>query len=71
MKSNHPVPKTGKRKYVESYDFKQPKLFSKEIMRTLRALHDVLARNLSRVFSNALRHKVEVHLQKIEQIATS
>lgn len=71
MKSNTPGPITGNRKYVESYDFKQPKLFSKEIMRTLRALHDVLSRNLSRVFSNALRHKVEVYLQKIEQIPSS
>lgn len=40
-------------------------------MRTLRALHDVLARNLSRVFSNALRHKVDVQLLKIEQLSTS
>jgi flagellar motor switch protein FliM len=63
--------KPGKRKYVEPYDFKQPKLFSKEIMRTLRTLHDVLARNLSRVFSSALRQKVDVHMYKIDQISTS
>lgn len=63
--------KPGKRKYVEPYDFKQPKLFSKEIMRTLRNLHDVLARNLSRVFSSALRQKVDVHMYKIDQISTS
>lgn len=63
--------KPGKRKYVEPYDFKQPKLFSKEIMRTLRTLHDVLARNLSRVFSSALRQKVDVHMNKIDQISTS
>jgi len=70
----NPVPQQksiGKRKYVESYDFRQPKLFSKEIMRTLRSLHDVLARNLSRVFSSALRQKVDVSLQKIDQISTS
>lgn len=63
--------KPGKRKYVEPYDFKQPKLFSKEIMRTLRTLHDVLARNLSRVFSSALRQKVDVSMNKIDQISTS
>lgn len=63
--------KPGKRKYVEPYDFRQPKLFSKEIMRTLRNLHDVLARNLSRVFSTALRQKVDVHMHKIDQISTS
>ncbi len=57
-------------KRVENYNFKQPKLFSKEIMGKLRALHDVLARNLSRVFSNTLRKKVDVHLQKIDQITS-
>lgn len=71
MNARLPKQKAAQRKYVEPYDFKQPKLFSKEIMRTLRALHDVLARNLSRVFSNALRQKVDVHLQRIEQISTS
>lgn len=71
MNSVSPPAKPGKRKYVESYDFKQPKLFSKEIMRTLRTLHDVLARNLSRVFSSALRQKVDVHMSKIDQISTS
>lgn len=60
----------GNVKYVEPYNFKQPKLFSKEIMRTLRALHDVLARNLSRIFSNTLRRKVDVHLHKIDQITS-
>lgn len=71
MNAKLPKQNAGKRKYVESYNFKQPKLFSKEIMRTLRALHDVLARNLSRVFSTALRYKVDVHLQKIEQLSTT
>lgn len=71
MNSVSTQPKPGKRKYVEPYDFRQPKLFSKEIMRTLRTLHDVLARNLSRVFSSALRQKVDVHLHKIDQISTS
>ncbi|MCC5914330.1 MAG: FliM/FliN family flagellar motor switch protein [Balneolaceae bacterium] len=61
----------GKRKFVEPYDFRQPKLFSKEIMRTLRTLHDVLARNLSRVFSSTLRQKVDVSLQKLDQISSS
>lgn len=57
-------------KQVEAYNFKQPKLFSKEIMRTLRTLHDVLARNLGRVFSTTLRKKVDVHIHKIDQITS-
>lgn len=58
-------------KYVEPYDFKQPKLFSKEIMRNLRSLHDMFARSTSRVFSSALRRKVDVSLDKIQQLSSS
>lgn len=55
---------------VETYNFKQPKLFSKEIMGRLRSLHEVLARNLSRIFSNTLRKKVDVNLHKIDQVTS-
>ncbi len=71
MESKVPKQVIGKRKYVESYDFRHPKLFSKEIMRTLRSLHDALARNLSRIFSTALRRKVDVYLHKIDQLSTT
>lgn len=64
-------PEGKRKKYVEPYDFKHPKLFSKEIMRTLRTLHEVLGRNLSRIFTSNLRQKVDVKLVKIDQIATS
>jgi len=71
MESKWPEHQLGNIKYVESYDFKHPKLFSKEIMRNLRSLHDMLARNLGRVFSSALRQKVDVSLQKVDQLSTS
>ena len=71
MESKRPEHQLGDIKYVESYDFKHPKLFSKEIMRNLRSLHDMLARNLGRVFSSALRQKVDVSLQKVDQLSTS
>jgi flagellar motor switch protein FliM len=71
MESKRREQRLGKVKYVESYDFRHPKLFSKEIMRNLRSLHDIFARSLSRVFSSALRHKVDVSLQKIDQLSTS
>jgi flagellar motor switch protein FliM len=58
-------------KYVEPYDFKQPKLFSKEIMRNLRSLHDIFARSISRIFSSALRTKVDVSLERIDQLSSS
>ncbi len=58
-------------KFVQPYDFKQPKLFSKEIMRTLRSLHEVLARNLARVYGSALRKKVDISIGGIQQITAS
>ncbi len=71
MDQNLPTTTRRRQKYVEPYDFKHPKLFSKEIMRTLRTLHEVMARNLSRVFSTGLRTKVDIKLVKIDQLATS
>ncbi len=71
MDTNYPNPSPGTRKHVEPYDFKHPKLFSKEIMRTLRTLHEVFGRNVSRNFSNAFRQKVDVKLAQIDQLATS
>lgn len=71
MESRRTRQKHGKVKYVEPYDFKQPKLFSKEIMRNLRSLHDIFARSLSRVFSSALRRKVDVSLEEINQLSSS
>jgi flagellar motor switch protein FliM len=69
MDPQFPAKKLGKVKYVESYDFKHPKLFSKEIMRTLRLIHDTLGRNLSRIFSTSLRYKVDTYLKDIEQLS--
>ncbi|MTI86478.1 MAG: hypothetical protein FH748_00765 [Balneolaceae bacterium] len=71
MESKQPKKRFGNVKFVEPYDFKHPKLFSKEIMRTLRSIHDNLARNLGRIFSSSLRYKVDVHLQKIDQLSSS
>lgn len=62
--------KVGKLKYVEPYDFRHPKLFSKEIMRSLQTIHDAISRNLSRVFSTSLRYKVDIFLNKIEQLSS-
>ncbi|SMO81513.1 flagellar motor switch protein FliM [Gracilimonas mengyeensis] len=70
MEAKLPRQKAGNVKYVESYDFRHPKLFSKEIMRTLRSIHDVLSRNLSRIFSTSLRYKVDIYLHKILQVSS-
>ncbi|MCW9705368.1 flagellar motor switch protein FliM [Fodinibius salsisoli] len=71
MESQEPGQQLGNVKYVETYDFKQPKLFSKEIMRNLRSLHDIFARSISRIFGSALRKKVDVSLEKIDQLSSS
>jgi flagellar motor switch protein FliM len=71
MQTKRSGQRSTKVKYVEPYDFRHPKLFSKEIMRNLRSLHDMLARNLSRVFSSSLRSKVDVSLYGISQRSTS
>lgn len=57
-------------KRVEPYNFREPKLFSKEIISSLRSTHDMMARNLNRVFSSALRQRVDISLDKIDQIST-
>jgi flagellar motor switch protein FliM len=71
MEAMLPRPELGNVKYVESYDFKHPKLFSKEIMSTLHTIHDVFSRNLSRIFSSSLRYKVDVSLHKVDQLSST
>ncbi|MAL16805.1 MAG: hypothetical protein CL670_08470 [Balneola sp.] len=71
MEAMLPKPNLGNVKYVESYDFKQPKLFSKEIMTSLHTIHDVFSRNLGRIFSSSLRYKVDVSLQKVDQLSST
>lgn len=52
---------------VKLYDFKHPKLVSKEIMRALRNIHELLSRNLNRIFTDSLNQKVDVVLQDIDE----
>ena len=56
---------------VRNYDFKHPKLVSKEIMRILHNIHDELARNLTRILSNALGLRVEIMVWEIDQVVIS
>ena len=57
MDPQRPKKRPGKVKYVELYDFKRPKLFSKEIMRTLSSIHDGIARSLPVI----LEHTHKLH----------
>ena len=58
-------------KEVVNYDFRHPKLVSQEQMRSLRNLHETLARNLSVAFTNSLRTIVDVQLNAIDQVVYS
>jgi len=58
-------------RHVRSYDFKHPKLVSKEIMRALRNIHELLSRNLNRIFTDSLNQKVEVTLKDIDEVIFS
>lgn len=58
-------------KEIINYDFKHPKLVSKEQMRSLRTLHEMLARNLSVALTNSLRTIVDVQLNAIDQVVYS
>ncbi len=71
MDSQSSRKKKGKLKYVVPYDFKRPKLFSKEIMRTISQIHDAVARGMNRIFSSSLNYKVDVTLSRIEQFSPS
>lgn len=59
------------RKDVLSYDFKHPKLVSKEQMRSLRNLHETFARNLSVALTNNLRTMVDIQMLAIDQVVYS
>lgn len=71
MSNPEPLASIRREKRVESYDFREPKLFSKEILSSLRSTHDLMARNLNRVFGSALRQRVDVDLETIDQLSTN
>lgn len=54
---------------VRVYDFKRPDKFSKEQIRTLKLVHENLARLLTTAFSAHLRTTVQASLVAIEQMA--
>jgi flagellar motor switch protein FliM len=53
---------------VVVYDFKRPNRVSKEQLRTIKSIHDKLARNLSSHISTVLRSIIEISLQSVDQM---
>lgn len=56
---------------LKEYDFKHPKLVSKENLRTLYNIHEMLSLNLNRLFSDTLGEKIEVVLRQIHEVIYS
>ena len=50
------------------YDFKRPNRVSKEQLRSIKSIHDKLARNLSSQISTVLRTIIEIDLQSVDQM---
>jgi len=53
---------------ITLYDFKRPNRVSKEQLRSLRAIHDKMARNLASDISALMRSIVEVQLHSVDQM---
>ncbi len=58
---------TGKPATVTAYDFRRPKLISKDQMRTLHMLHDTFAKGFANTLSLYLRTIVNANLALVEQ----
>lgn len=56
---------------IKPYDFKHPKLVSKETMRALRNIHELLSRSLNRIFTDSINQKAEVSLLDIDEVIFS
>ncbi|MEX0779605.1 MAG: FliM/FliN family flagellar motor switch protein [Balneolales bacterium] len=59
------------KKKIKIYDFEQPKLVSKDIIRAMRNIHETYGRHIKRVFSGVLNHPVEVTLAGVSQVVFS
>jgi len=55
-------------KQVTLYDFKRPNRVSKEQLRSIRAMHDKMARNLASDISSLMRSIVEIQLHSVDQM---
>ena len=53
---------------ITLYDFKRPNRVSKEQLRSIRAIHDKMARNLASDISSLMRSIVEITLHSVDQM---
>ena len=53
---------------ITLYDFKRPNRVSKEQLRSIKAIHDKMARNLASNISSLMRSIVEIQLHSVDQM---
>ena len=53
---------------ITLYDFKRPNRVSKEQLRSIRAIHDKMARSLASDISSLMRNIVEIQLHSVDQM---
>ena len=62
------APDILEQRQITLYDFKRPNRVSKEQLRSIRALHDKMARNLASDISSLMRSIVEIQLHSVDQM---
>ncbi|WP_024787019.1 MULTISPECIES: flagellar motor switch protein FliM [unclassified Lebetimonas] len=62
------APDILEQRQITLYDFKRPNRVSKEQLRSLRAIHDKMARNLASDISALMRSIVEIQLHSVDQM---
>jgi flagellar motor switch protein FliM len=60
--------RTSQKVEYKSYDFRRPNKFSKEQLRSLQALHSVLARLLSTFLTGYLRNNISFEVASVDQM---
>ena len=62
------TPDLLEQRQITLYDFKRPNRVSKEQLRSIRAIHDKMARNLASDISSLMRSIVEIQLHSVDQM---
>jgi len=62
------TPDILEQRQITLYDFKRPNRVSKEQLRSIRAIHDKMARNLASDVSSLMRSIVEIQLHSVDQM---
>ncbi|RUM67709.1 MAG: flagellar motor switch protein FliM [Sulfurospirillum sp.] len=62
------IKESNDERQIMLYDFKRPNRISKEQLRSIRGIHDKVARNIASEMSTMLRSIIEIQLQSVDQM---